>query len=464
MKTNTNTKTKTKAPARARLRRPGRDLAEAIRQFLTPWGWRQGHCRTQPLRPQARWTLQPLVLTVLALTWCGGDSLGERFETAKAFCAVTLPKRRRPGRSRVGFAKALAKLPSAALQALAGGVRRQMQRVFGASLLVQGFLPFGVDGSRLECPRAAELERRLPSGARSGAAPALWVTALVHLGLGLLWTWQLGLATACERSHLMRMLPTLPAGALVVADAGFNGFFQAQQVMRAGGSFLIRMSSKVRLRTDRPVDSANWCDGQVYYWSQEADQAGQLPLRVRLIRIRARRSKHDVWLLTDVLDKKRLPKQLAAQFYRWRWENEGLFRTYKRTLKQVKLSSRTVRLVHREAAGALLAMQVLLALGGQAVRPRVRSARQEKPGGCSARQVLLAIREELMECQASRRRPRLGQRLQAAQRERRPGRRSSKSSREWLRRVPHKPPKPPILLTFTEKQKARILRLKRAKK
>jgi len=46
-------------------------------------------------RADARWTLQPLVLTVLALTWCCGDSLGERFETAKAFCQAALPKKRR---------------------------------------------------------------------------------------------------------------------------------------------------------------------------------------------------------------------------------------------------------------------------------------------------------------------------------------------------------------------------------
>lgn len=451
-------KTKARAP-RARVRRPGRDLAAGIRQFLTPPAWRQAHRHAPAPRRDARWTLQPLVLTVLALTWCAGDSLAERFETAKAFCQVTRPKKRRCGRSWAGFQKALARLPCAALEALAGGVRRQLGRAIGAGLTVAGFVPLGVDGSRLECPRAAELERRLPSGARPGSAPAVWVTALVHLRLGLLWAWRLGLATACERSHLVAMLPTLPAGALVVADAGFNGFFQAREVLTAGGSFLIRMSSKVRLRTDRPVDPAGWRDGRVYYWPQEADKAGELPLRVRLIRLRARGQKHDVWLLTDVLDKQQLPARLAGQFYRWRWENEGLFRTFKRTLRQVKLSGRTVRLVHREAAGALLACQVLLALGARAVRP----ARRGPAAPCSARKVLLAIRDELGDCKAAARRPRLGRRLRAARRERRPGRRSPKASRQWLRRVPHRPPQPPILLPFTEKQTARIDRLKRAK-
>src|SRR5437899_13079551 len=93
---------------RARERRPGRALAAPLRQLLPPWAWRQGHTRAPAPRADARWALQPLVLTVLALTWCCGDSLGERFETAKAFCQAALPKKRRCGKSRGGFEKALA--------------------------------------------------------------------------------------------------------------------------------------------------------------------------------------------------------------------------------------------------------------------------------------------------------------------------------------------------------------------
>ena len=71
--------------------------------------------------------------------------------------------------------------------------------------------------------------------------------------------------------------------------------------------------------------------------------------------------KHDVWLLTDVLDPARLSAATAARFYRWRWRNEGVFRIYKRTVNKLKLSGRTVRQVHREAELSLLATQILLA-------------------------------------------------------------------------------------------------------
>jgi len=41
-----------------------------------------------------------------------------------------------------------------------------------------------------------------------------------------------------------------------------------------------------------------------------------------VIRVAARKRKNDVWLVTNVLDPKRLPAELAARFYRMRWESE----------------------------------------------------------------------------------------------------------------------------------------------
>ena len=47
-----------------------------------------------------------------------------------------------------------------------------------------------------------------------------------------------------------------------------------------------------------------------------------------------------------------------------------MFRIYKRTISKLKLSSRTVRLVHREAEVSLLATQFLLAHADLALRPQ----------------------------------------------------------------------------------------------
>lgn len=384
------------------------------------------------------------------MTWCCGDSQVERFETGKAFCAASLPKRRRPGSTVGGFNKALAKLPTRVLRALAHGVRQRILALWGNGLWVKGFIPLGVDGSRVECPRTEELEQRLGQAGKKDSAPTLWVTALVHLRLGLLWAWRLGQGTASERGHLLQMLPVLPTGTLVVADAGFNGFELVQAIVAAKASFLIRMSAKVRLLTKQQPQPGRWYDGEVIYWTEAAQRQQRPPMRARLIRVRAKKKKNDVWLLTNVLDRQRLPRDVAAQFYRWRWENEGLFRTYKRTLAKVKLMSRSLALVHREAEGSLLATQLLLAQGACALRTQA----------CSPREVLLAIREEITRNLGPHRRARFDKRLANAKRERRQ-RTSAKVKRHWPRRGPHKPPKPPRFLMLTKQQRARISQLEK---
>ena len=82
----------------------------------------------------------------------------------------------------------------------------------------------GCDGSRIECPRSAELEARLRPAGKNDSAPTVWVTAFVHLSTGLLWSWQLGPGTADERLHLRRLLATLSPAALIVADAAYMGY------------------------------------------------------------------------------------------------------------------------------------------------------------------------------------------------------------------------------------------------
>ena len=73
------------------------------------------------------------------------------------------------------------------------------------------------------------------------------------------------------------------------------------------------------------------------YWPGRAREAKLPPLELRLIRVVGRRRGQDpkravdVWLLTNV-EVSRMSISQAASFYRLRWENEGLFRSYKRTL------------------------------------------------------------------------------------------------------------------------------------
>ena len=192
------------SPARTpgRLRRPARGFHERFRDFLTPAVWKQAHRAVGSRRRPLRWALAALVLVTLTLTWCLGDSQAERFEAARAFCVVCRSKRRRPGQTAQGWQKALSRLPAAVLRAVAAGVRRRLAPWLQNHGRIEGFVPIGCDGSRLECPRTEELEKRLGKAGKNDSAPMLWVTPLMHLRTGLLWAWRLGKGTASERGHL----------------------------------------------------------------------------------------------------------------------------------------------------------------------------------------------------------------------------------------------------------------------
>ena len=440
-----------------RLRPAARSLLDSLRNFLTPALWKQAHAARQ-LRASPRWTTQPLVLTLLSCTWACGDSQAERFETARAFVAASLPKRRRPGTTVRGFQKALARLPLAVLRAVAAAIRERLLAVLAGCWQVGGFVPLGCDGTRLLCPRTAELEQHLGQAGKPGSAPMLWLTALVHLRLGVPWAWRWGKGTASERDHLRQLLATLPTAALVVADAGYVGYDLARTLVERPVQFLIRMSSQATLYTAQAVRLDRFREGEVYYGpgAKQRGAAAQPLLRLRLLRVRGKKKGNDVWLLTNVLDAQRLPLALAGQFYRWRWESEGLFRTYKRTLAKVKLQSRTVRLVHREAEGSLIALQLLLAVATKTENRNGVILVLDVPE--SPRRVLLRIRGGIaagLRTLGPRQFAAYQERLERVRSEGRE-RTSAKVRQVWPRRKDHKPPKPPLILTMDEAFKIKV--------
>jgi len=436
-------------------------MASCLRQFLTPQLWKQARRGLKTQRIDARWDFHHPILVLLAMTRSLGDSTPERFAMARGIVAICRPKRRRAGRTALGFQKALRGLPMRPLLALAGGLRGRLLAVLGEDLVHGRFLPLGCDGSRLECSRNDELSARMGKAGKAGSSPTMWVTALVHLTTGIPWAWRLGRGNARERDHLRRLIPTLPGRALVVADAGYDGYDLAAAILAAGASLLIRMSSKSRLFVDQPCPIRDFEQGPVSYWPQRAGDAGRPPLTLRLIRVRGRRRvkgkrrRVDIWLLTNVAADA-MSVASAASFYRLRRENEGRFRSYKRTLAKVHLVGRSVRAVHREAYGSLLACQQLLAQGAWALRGSRAGASAVIP--CSTRQAILVVREELKAVRKPDRRLSYRDRLSRCARERRQ-RSSPKQKRGWPQRTPHKPPKAPRLLTMNEKEKALLSKL-----
>jgi len=428
-------------------------FAAFLTRFLTPQVWKQIHQAHTPKKSPSRWDLHPLLLVLLLMTWTTGDSEAERFATARACYVACHQHDKRPGETLSGFQKALAKVPLPVLHALFAAVRQCLTRQYQRYWHSAGFVVMACDGARLTCPRSAELEKRLGCCSKDRSAPMLYVTALVLLPAGLLWSWCLGPGTASEHEQLRQLLATLPRDTLLVTDCAFQGYQLYRDILQAKASFLVRLSSKTHLYVDRQKRLERFREGAVYYWPKTAHDHGKPPLKLRLIRVRGRK-RHDVWLLTNVRSPQRLSRQQAAEFYRWRWRIEGTFRTYKRTLSKIKLCSRTEALVYREAEVSLLALQLLLA----------QQVRQRRNGGVvvlllgSVRQGLLRLRSEITVVIGSRLGPRQQRWYRAHLEAVSGGSPGGKVRRKWPRRKDHKPPKAPKLRVMPQRLKAKMKR------
>jgi Transposase DDE domain len=429
-------------------------LRDALAHFLTPQVWKQAHQAWQTRSAPPRWALQPLVWVLLTMTWCTGQSQEERFAAARAVYVAHHQRSRRPGTTLAGFLTALARLPLPVLRVLACGVRQRLGQLWVEPLRRGGWVPLACDGSRVECPRSAELQQRLGEAGKPGSAPTIYLTTLVLLPLGVVWSWCWGKGTASEHHHLRQLLRTLPRQALIVADACYLGYELFRAIVQVQAAFLVRLSSRAYLYTPEQVPLAAWTEGLVYYWPTAVQAKGLPPVPARLLRVKG--TKADVWLLTSVLEPQQLSHQTAGQVYRWRWRNEGLFRDYKRLLQKVKLSSRTVALVHREAEGSLLALQLLLALAV----PTPAGQPVALPG--SSRRELLRLRGAITAALRSlgpRQFAQYQQMLTVVRNQDRPQRVSAKVRQEWARRKDHKPPKPPKLRVMNDALKAKLAKV-----
>src|ERR1700730_14249036 len=88
-----------------------RSFHHCVSQFLTPQVWKQAHQAWRPKYAPPRWSLQPLVWVVLTMTWCCGDSIEERFATARGVYVACHQRSKRPGETLQGFLQGLARLP-----------------------------------------------------------------------------------------------------------------------------------------------------------------------------------------------------------------------------------------------------------------------------------------------------------------------------------------------------------------
>ena len=228
------------------------------------------------------------------MTWCAGETDADRFVLSRSFYVqIHCPKRQRPGKAFSGFCKAMLRLPMPVWWAFCDAVRSRIFHLLADRMTMEGWLPLGCDGSRMECPRTAELEQSLGKSSKDKSAPTLWVIALVSLTTGVLWSWHLGTSKTGERRYLIDLLETLPQAVLqsvlLVCDAGYVGYDLFGLLLKQQCSFLIRLSSQAQLYSLEMVKVEGFTEGEFWYWTDDAENKSKPALHVRVIRVAARK-------------------------------------------------------------------------------------------------------------------------------------------------------------------------------
>lgn len=303
-----------------------------------------------------RWAPRMLVLCAILMHLLGTDALCDRFAEARDTVVAMYRTRRRPGKGYRGFVKALRRQSSTLTQSLAIHFRAIMPQAFRSVWHIDGRLVFGVDGTRVECPRTRANEKRLKRAGRKKTGPQFMLTTLFHLGSGLPWGFRRGIGKSSERKHLREMLGLMPSGAWLLADAGFTGYELFTQLQERGIHFIVRVGRNVKL-----LRKLGYCvrerEGVVYLWSEKIRAAGHPPLALRLVRLDTGRQK--VCLLVSELDESRLSDVQVLELYRRRWQVEVFYRTLKRTMGRHKMESRAPDEAGAELDWSVLALWVL---------------------------------------------------------------------------------------------------------
>lgn len=165
----------------------------------------------------------------------GSESLHDRFEHARQSLVEMFPAERRAGKTYQGFVKARRRLSPEMVEHLQGHLRQCHRQVPKRYWQRFGWIPFAADGSRVEVPRTAANEAAFGCAGRNKTGPQLLLTTVYHMGSGLPWDWRIGPGTDGERAHFRSMLAALPAGSLLVADAGFTGYELFGTLLERGG-------------------------------------------------------------------------------------------------------------------------------------------------------------------------------------------------------------------------------------
>lgn len=352
------------------IRLKGKCLQVALQSLLAGVNW--SNIR---FRDDCTWTPRLLAATALLWAWSDESTLVDRFTTVRSIIVFIFSLQRQLAESYQAFLKMLVRWTDRLVSAIRQTLQERLPRQFADCWSLYGFIPFGGDGSRVELPRtqsneqaysaarkskprkkkSASRKHRKQAHSRKANSPQMWLTTLWHIGTGLPWNWRSGPADSSERAHLLDMLGSLPAQALIVADAGFVGYEFARAILDSGRQLLIRVGSNIRLL--RHLGCARESGSTVYLWPNTAARQDCPPLVLRLVVVH--NGKHPVYLVTSVLSERRLSDTQVVELYRRRWGIELFYRHLKQTFQKRKLRSASSANARVELEWSMLGLKAM---------------------------------------------------------------------------------------------------------
>lgn len=412
------------------------------------------------LRKDCGWTAKTLAAAALLWAWSDELTLGERFRTVRKIALQLRGGQQQLATSYQAFMKVLRRWTDELSMLLQAALRGRMQAMLSEHWRLAGLVVFGVDGSRIDLPRTGSHEQAYSTirkkrrgknrqgkqlktkDAKKANSPQLWLTTMWHAGTGLPWDWRIGPADSSERAHMREMLGSLPAGALVAADAGFVGYEGLKDVLDGGRQVLLRVGANVRLL--KKLGYARESAGTVYLWPDREARSGNTPLVLRLVI--ASSGKHPVYLVTSLLSPRQLTDRQVVQLYARRWGIELFYRHLKQTFRRRKLLSQSAENARVELTWSLAGLWAM------ALYALVEASQQNiPPERLSFAQLLLAFRRTMRDyLHPTEKGQRLCQRLRQAVID--SYARKNKSSRNYPRKKQEKPPGAPTILTATRAQ------------
>lgn len=345
------------------------ELKEAIDELIGPLDSEQWN-----VHGNALWTPEKLLAASALMSWHEAQTLTSRFENVRELLMAMYSGWRAPA-SYTGYTTALSRWMGSLLDHLKLLLQKRVRRMAGAKWRLAGWIVFAGDGSRFESPRTLANEKGLGCAGKNRTVPQVFHTTLLHLGTNALWDFRVGPGTASERRHLEEMSAALPAGSLIVADAGFAGYALCQRLRANDVSFLLRVGGNITLLSQQ-LGSRVHREGKVI-WLWPKGHRSDPPLELRLLVLK--KGRKQMFLITNVLDPARLTRRQAAEIYRRRWGIEVTYRSVKQTLNRANWLSRTPSTVLAEHQSTLLGFWILQVLNLEEIVQRRHDPREWSP-------------------------------------------------------------------------------------